>query len=53
MRYTDDTRRFVAALIGGQSGAMLGLLVFGGIVAPVIVAFLGSAAVPLLLGQLR
>ena len=53
MRYTDDTRRFIAALIGGQSGAVLGLLLFGGVLAPMIVAFLGSAAVPVALGQLR
>ena len=53
MRYTDDTRRFVAALIGGQSGAVLGLILFGGVLAPVAIAFLGSAAVPVALGQLR
>ena len=53
MRYTDDTRRFVAALIGGQSGAVLGLLLFGGVLAPAIVAFVGSAALPVALGHLR
>jgi hypothetical protein len=46
-----DKRRFVAALIGGQSCAVLALLLFGGVLWPMTVAFLGSAAGPLLLAR--
>jgi Mg/Co/Ni transporter MgtE len=44
-----DRRRFVAAFVGGQSGAMVGIILFSGFVAPIVVAALGSAALPLLL----
>jgi hypothetical protein len=39
-----DTRRFVAALVAGQLSALIGLLLFGGVLMPIIVAFLGSGA---------
>ena len=51
MERLSDKTRFVAALVGGQSGAMLGLVLFGGAVAPMLVAFIGSAAVPVLLAR--
>ena len=44
---SEDTRRFIAALIGGQVGAVLGLLFFGGLLfMPLLIALLGSAAGP-------
>ena len=46
-----DKTRFVAALVGGQSGALLGLVLFGGVLAPMLVAFVGSAAVPVWLAR--
>jgi hypothetical protein len=45
-----DKRRFVACLIGGQSAAVLAVLVFGGILMPALLAFVGSGA-GLLLGS--
>jgi hypothetical protein len=44
-----DRRRFVAAFVGGQSGALLGIVLFNGFVGPIVVAVLGSAALPFLL----
>jgi hypothetical protein len=44
-----DRRRFAAAFVGGQSGALIGIVLFSGFVAPVVVAALGSAALPWLL----
>ena len=47
-RGSEDRRRFIAALIGGQVGALLGLILFGGILfVPLLTAFLGSAIGPL------
>lgn len=47
-RRSEDTRRFIAAVIGGQVGAVIGLLFFGGILfAPLLMALAGSAAGPL------
>ena len=34
----------MAALVAGQLSAVIGLVLFGGVLAPIIVAFLGSAA---------
>jgi hypothetical protein len=34
----------VAALVAGQLSALIGLLLFGGVLMPIIVAFLGSGA---------
>jgi hypothetical protein len=34
----------VAALVAGQLAALFGLVVFGGVLGPVLVAFIGSAA---------
>jgi hypothetical protein len=45
-----DRRRFVASLIGGQSAALLAVVIFGGILVPAVLAFLGSGAGLLLLG---
>jgi hypothetical protein len=45
-----DRRRFVASLIGGQSAALLAVLIFGGVLIPAVLAFLGSGAGLLLLG---
>jgi uncharacterized membrane protein YjjP (DUF1212 family) len=39
-----DRRRFIAALVAGQLAAVFGLLVFGGVLMPVLTAFAGSAA---------
>ena len=45
---SEDKRRFIAALIGGQAGAAIGLVFFGGLLfVPLLVALLGSAAGPL------
>jgi uncharacterized membrane protein YjjP (DUF1212 family) len=41
---SQDRRRFVAALVAGQLAALFGLLVFGGVLMPVLTAFAGSAA---------
>jgi hypothetical protein len=46
-----DRQRFALALITGQAGAVLGLLLFGGVLVPMAVAFLASAAGPLLLAR--
>lgn len=49
-RRSEDTRRFIAAVIGGQLGAFFGLLFFGGLLfAPLLIALAGSAAGPLVL----
>jgi hypothetical protein len=45
-----DKRRFLACLVGGQSAAVLALLVFGGVLIPAFVAFLGAGAGLVLLG---
>lgn len=48
MRRSEDTRRFISAVIGGQLGAFFGLLFFGGMLfAPLLIALAGSAAGPL------
>ena len=39
----------MAAFVGGQSGALLGIVLFSGFVAPIVVAALGSAALAFLL----
>jgi hypothetical protein len=39
-----DRRRFLASLVAGQLAALLGLLLFGGVLLPMVVAFIGSAA---------
>jgi hypothetical protein len=41
---TADRRRFLASLVAGQLAALLGLVLFGGVLLPVLVAFIGSAA---------
>jgi hypothetical protein len=41
---TADRRRFAASLVAGQLAALLGLVLFGGVLLPVLVAFIGSAA---------
>ena len=41
---SSDRRRFVAALVGGQLAALLALVVLGGWLLPMLVAFMGSAA---------
>ncbi len=52
---SEETRLFIYALIGGQAGAALGLLFLGGLLfAPLLCAFLGSAAGPaFLIGRER
>jgi hypothetical protein len=45
---SEDKRRFIAALIGGQVGAAIGLIFFGGLLfVPLLIALMGSAAGPL------
>ena len=45
---SEDTRRFIAALAGGQLGALIGLVFFGGLLfVPILMALAGSAAGPL------
>jgi uncharacterized protein (DUF697 family) len=40
---SEDARRLIAALIGGQLGAAVGLLFFGGLLfVPILVALIGS-----------
>jgi hypothetical protein len=39
-----DRRRFVASLVAGQLAALLGLVLFGGVLMPMLVAVIGSAA---------
>jgi hypothetical protein len=39
-----ERRRFIAALVFGQLAALLGLLVFGGVLMPMLIAFAGSGA---------
>lgn len=49
-RRSEDTRRFIAAVIGGELGAFFGLLFFGGLLfAPLLIALAGSGAGPLVL----
>jgi hypothetical protein len=41
---SEDTRRFIAALIGGEVGAAFGLVFFGWLLfAPLVLALAGSA----------
>jgi ABC-type cobalamin transport system permease subunit len=44
-----ERRHFAAAFFGGVSGALLGMVLFTGFVAPTLVAVLGSAVLPYLL----
>ena len=46
-----ERRHFAAAFIGGQSGALVGIVLFTGFVAPMFTAMLGSAALPFLLAR--
>jgi uncharacterized membrane protein YjjP (DUF1212 family) len=41
---SQERRRFIAALVFGQLAALFGLLVFGGVLMPMLAAFAGSAA---------
>jgi uncharacterized Tic20 family protein len=43
-RGSADRRRFAAALVAGQLAALFGLLLFGGVLGPMLVAFMGAAA---------
>jgi hypothetical protein len=46
-----DRRRFFAALIAGQAGGVLALVVFGSVLIAMPFGFLASAAGPLLLAR--
>jgi hypothetical protein len=46
-----DKRRFVAALVSSQPAALLSLLTFHGVLTPMVLAFLCSAAGPLWLAR--
>jgi hypothetical protein len=46
-----DRRRFFSALLAGQLGALVALVLFGGVLVPMGFAFFGSAAGPLLLAH--
>ncbi|MGI8749910.1 MAG: hypothetical protein ACR2J6_05060 [Thermoleophilaceae bacterium] len=48
-RTSDEARWFVIALIGGQGGAAIGLLLFGGMLfMPLVTALVGTGLAPLL-----
>lgn len=48
-RRSNETRWFVIALIGGQAGAAIGLIFFGGLLfMPILTALLGTGVAPLL-----
>jgi hypothetical protein len=41
---SQDRRRFTSALVGGQLAAVMALVLFGGWLLPMLVAFAGAAA---------
>jgi hypothetical protein len=43
-RGSQDRRRFIASLFAGQCAGVLALVVLGGVLAPMLLAFMGAAA---------